>query len=630
MRTSFLLLFIAVLLLACGGQPRQSLPTEQVGQLPAERIQQLLAEASASPAPKQQQLQLRAGQLLLQEQQYDLVENILSSMEPARLSLKLFALHTELSSKLAIQRGRYEQARLLVDTPRLQENFDSLSQDRQLRLSLLRAEVYALLGSHIASAQQRIYINPLLSPDNQASNREAIWSSLMHVPQDEIRHYLNSSFTGEYQGWLLLALIAKENQGDLEQQVKQLVQWQQQWPDHPANLKLPGGLQLIKALAANQPKQVALLLPLTGKLAPFGKAIRDGFIAARYDTQSRGSHVPALKIYDTELHSDFIALYHQAIAEGAEMIVGPLEKQRLSLLFDQMILPVPTLGLNRIDNYGPPPHTLYQFGLAPQDEAIQIANIAFLDNHRKAFVIAPLGEWGDKVSTAFSERWHALGGTTIASSTYSGQKDYSSTIKQSLLLQDSENRAKRIQTLIGERIEFSPRRREDIDMVLLLASPQQARSLKPLLAYHYAGDLPVYGTSRLYTGYANPDRDRDLNGIRFTDMPWILQKPNRIHQQISQEISQSKAYQRMYALGVDSYQLHPRLQQLQSLPNSRVYGHTGTLKLNQHNEIEREMLLAKMINSKAKLIPIAEHTIDLNLATMDGSDDDTTGQQQPR
>ena len=623
MRTTFLFLLLSALLVACGGQPDKPAATEPTLSS-AERIQQLLNSAEDSLSPRKEQQQLQAASLLLAEGQRDLAEQILNSLQTDLLPLKQFADYAEISCELNIQRGNYEEARFILENPRLLEGIDTLAQDTQLKLSLLRAQVFALLGSHIASAQQRIYINPLLSPENQRSNREGIWNSLMYVSMADLKRYQVTSFGGEYQGWLALAVIAKENQGDLDQQVKQLDNWQLQWADHPANAELPGGLELIKALAANQPQQVALLLPLTGKLAPFGKAVRDGFIAALYETKQRGGKVPQLKIYNTENHADFIALYQQAVAEGAEMIVGPLEKQRLTLLFDQGSLPVPTLALNRIDNYGQAPEQLIQFGLAPQDEAQQIADIAFLENHRQAFVIAPVGEWGDKVSAAFSDRWQLLGGETTKRSLYSGQTDYSSSIKQSLLLQASDDRAKRIRQIIGEHIEFSPRRRKDIDMVFLLARPQQARSIKPLLAYHYAGDLPVYGTSRLYSGYEDTTKDRDINGVRFTDMPWVLNTPSPLHQQISAEIEQSKQYQRMYALGVDSYQLHPRLRQLQEMTNSRVYGHTGTLKLNDRNEIERQMLFAQIKRSKATVIPTAGQTVNLSLPTRDGMDDERT------
>ena len=617
MRTTFLLFSLSFILLSCGGQPSQP-KTESVPLTTAESIQQLLKQADSSISPQKEDLRLQAADLLLQEGQRDLVANIINNIQAESLPLKQFAMYTETRSRLSSQRGQYEEALLLLEAPRLQQNIDLLPQRNQLTLNLLQAEILARLGSHIASAQQRIYINPLLSEEDQRSNREAIWESLMYVPMADIKHYLSSSFRGEYQGWLQLAVIAKENQGDLDLQVSQLEEWQQQWPEHPANQQLPGGLELIQELAANRPQRVALLLPLTGKLAPFGKAVRDGFIAASYETAQRGGKVPSLSIYNTEDHEDFIALYQQAVAEGAQMVVGPLEKERLRLLFDEVALPVPTLGLNRIVDYGEPPAQLFQFALSPRDEALQIAEIARLENKSKVLIISPIGEWGDINSQYFSDYWQELGGSTVGRSQYSGQKDYSNTTKDALLIQESESRAKRIQNLVGEHIEFTPRRRQDIDMVFMLARPQEARSLKPLLAYHYAGDIPVYGTSRLYTGYEDRVKNRDLNGIRFTDMPWVLEKPSTLHQRIEQEIDQSKQYQRMYALGIDSFQLHPRLRQLAEMTNSRVYGQTGRLKLNAQRQIERQMLYAKISSGRTKIIPTASQSVNLKLSTKDG------------
>ena len=83
----------------------------------------------------------------------------------------------------------------------------------------------------------------------------------------------------------------------------------------------------------------------------------------------------------------------------------------------------------------------------------------------------------------------------------------------------------------------------------------------------------------------------------------------------------SKAYQRMYALGVDSYQLHPRLRQLEEINNSRVYGQTGTLKLNARFEIEREMLLAQIRSGKAQLVPTVDQSLSKQTAREGESND---------
>ena len=69
--------------------------------------------------------------------------------------------------------------------------------------------------------------------------------------------------------------------------------------------------------------------------------------------------------------------------------------------------------------------------------------------------------------------------------------------------------------------------------MFLAATPQQARQIKPTLAFQYAGDLPVYATSHLYTGTNNPTQDQDLNGIRFCETPWLLNPSDPTRQQVA-------------------------------------------------------------------------------------------------
>lgn len=601
------LLLLMLFLGACAGPTPTTIEPEKKTLPIAEQVQRLLNEAKTIASPQKEQNQLRAAKILLNEQQVRLAAQIIENVPRDPLPLSDLASYTDILSRIHIRLGKFEDALQVLDNKRLVKDFDSLSQRKQINISLLRAEVYALLGNHMASAQQRIFLAPLLNKEQQASSQKLIWRSLMYISNTDLTLYRDNAFSHEYRGWLELALIAKNQQSDLDKQLLQLEDWQKRWLNHPANKTLPGGLELIKELAANRPQRVALLLPLTGPLAPFGKAVRDGFIAAMYESRDGGGTVPKIKVYNTGETENIVAMYQTATTEGAELIVGPLEKHRVKQLFDTELL-VPTLALNRVDDYGPPPPQLYQFGLDPKDEAQQIATIAILENHKKALVIAPEGEWGERVSEAFTDRWQELGGKLVSKSIYSGQKDYSTSIKKSLLLDKSEQRAKRVAKLVDEHLEFSPRRREDIDMFFLLAHPQHARSIAPLLDYHYAGDIPIYGTSRLYAGYDDLQKDRDLNGIKFTDMPWILEKPTALHKTIEAENTTSKLYQRMYALGIDSFQLHARLRQLKEISSSRVFGETGSLKLNDKQQIERQTMLAKIKNSKAEIIPIVEQS----------------------
>lgn len=619
MKTTFFLLSLLILnliLVGCGSVAPSKPASSAQDQASVDDIQLLLARAEQSRSPLREQQLLRASELLLEQQQFELVEQVLAGIDTNELSPSSLASFLEIKIRLYVASSDYQSAKILVDSPDLQGVIDDLPLEQQLRLNQLRAKVFALVGSHLASAQQRIFIDPLLNPDQQTENREAIWRSLMFIPTAELETYASTGFSNEYRGWLELAIIAKNNQADLDEQLRLLEDWQQRRANHPAAVSLPGGLDIIKELAANKPRKIALMVPVTGKLAPFGKAIREGFIAAMYQSRSRNAQVPELKVYNSA-SADFINVYQQAVTDGAELIVGPLDKSRVRLLFDEDV-PVPTLALNRVDDYGQAPNNLYQFGLSPQDEAKQIAKIAALDNNQTAMIIAPKGEWGENVAATFATEWENLGGKIMDQRFFTGQVDYSIAIKDGLLIPDSETRSRRIQSLAGERIEYTPRRRQDIDMVFLLARPQQARSIKPLLAFHYASDIPVYATSRIYAGTPQPQLDRDINGIRFTDMPWVLQTQSPLRDLINNELSQTDQYQRMYALGIDSYQLHPRLKQLEVITQSRVYGETGNLKLNERREIEREMLLAKIRSGRPTVIPVADLTSTDNLEAKDG------------
>ena len=171
MRTTFLLLITSLVLLSCGGQPSKKPESQTLqGLSKAEQIQILLQQASESPAPDREEFQLKAAALLLEEQQLDLLDQIIQSIETQNLRLRQLAKYAFIVARVDIHRGNYAQALIVLESPRLINEVDNLSLKKQLRLNLLRAEVYALLGSHIASAQQRIYIAPLLDPSEQQSS----------------------------------------------------------------------------------------------------------------------------------------------------------------------------------------------------------------------------------------------------------------------------------------------------------------------------------------------------------------------------------------------------------------------------------------------------------------------------
>src|SRR5690606_4978343 len=108
----------------------------------------------------------------------------------------------------------------------------------------------------------------------------------------------------------------------------------------------------------------------------------------------QGRQLPEVRQYDT--NEDIIQAYQQAVAEGAELVIGPVEKEKVTELSLMPSLPVPILSLNYPDSAPIEPKGFYQFGLALEDEARQVARQAYSEGHRQAMVIIPEQEWSER------------------------------------------------------------------------------------------------------------------------------------------------------------------------------------------------------------------------------------------
>lgn len=565
-------------------------------------IEQLRSSANFSSTQERNEAVLESIDKALQEKNLSLASKLLQLIQHPINNNPLYAQYLLLATNYYLASGEFEAGLELLQHPEASSRIGKLEKLDQLAIGQAHSHLLARTGSHVASARKRIFLTPLLVEASDlaslARNEREIWQSLVQVDTDTLSQLEQQVVNEEFTAWIQLALIAKAGQGDLFDQLAMLNEWQQRWPEHPGGIRLPADLNLINELANNQPRAIAVLLPLSGKLASYGQSIRDGILAAAFEAKTKHSRMPQIKIYDTSTHVDIVEIYERAVANGAETIIGPLQKSKIGELLSMPSLPVPTLALNRLTSDIPPTENLYQFGLSPLDEAEEIAEIALLENHQTALVIAMAGPWADDIVQHFGSHWDSLGGKILDIGRYQSAKEYSKLIKNRLNVSRSEGRAKQLQSIIGRNIEFQPRQRKDIDMIFLLARPEQARTIKPLLAYHYGGDIPVYATSRTYSGHYAP-QDRDLTGIRFVDAPWVI-KSSKLKRAIESVQAKSRSNMRMLALGIDSFTIHPRLSQLKQISDSRFYGQTGVLKMNEQKQLIRDLQYAYFSKGKAK------------------------------
>lgn len=310
---------------------------------------------------------------------------------------------------------------------------------------------------------------------------------------------------------------------------------------------------------------LAVLLPQSGHFAGAAQVVRDGIVAAQEaDPQGRR---PQLRFYDSAAGS-VTALVQQAAAEGANMAIGPLQKENVEKLARSSSLPVRVLALNLAAGAGNPPANLYQFSLSPEDEAASVAQEAWDRGHRTALMLYPEGNWGNRMSRAFLQEWKAVGGQVAASQEFDPTAaDFAATVTN----------------LSG--------RATGADFVFLVATAQLARQIWPQIRHKVGAELPVYSTSHISSGRFDPEGDRALVGLNFVEIPWLVTSAS------GDAVSSKGLYgklPRLYAMGVDAYRLGSRLDWMSTNSQAQVQGKTGALSMDSQRRIHRELTLARI------------------------------------
>jgi outer membrane PBP1 activator LpoA protein len=346
---------------------------------------------------------------------------------------------------------------------------------------------------------------------------------------------------------------------------------------------------------------VALLLPLTGDYAALAALIRSGFEAALARMPEAGR--PALRVYDTGSQPVATALQN-AQADGAGFIVGPLLKQDAQTAYEQRPGSVPLLLLNTLPTSGFVGSQIYQYALAPEDEARQIAQQIIGSGRRNVLVFAPAGnsptDWGNRVVAAFIEELTRGGGVAIAQSRYDpSQPDLTAaliaSVKATLGIDEAGARRNRVAQVIGASVQFDAHPRPDIDAIFVAGlRPEDGRAdalrlINSQLRFNNAEDLPTYVT-REGVG-ADSKENRDLEGMRVLSMPWELDSIGPVADlrlaTEAQWVTQGQTRSRYFAFGYDAATLTIALRRGSTA--WPLAGLTGRMQLTPEGRIERSL-----------------------------------------
>ena len=480
----------------------------------------------------------------------------------------------------------------------------------RLRVEALRADAW-IQKQDPARAVQLMMQRETWIDDNRGieQNRKRLWQGLLVSNPLVLRTAADTTPDPTVRGWLAIGSLAASTGQQGVGWSNGVVRWREENSSHPA-MTIIGEMELPELLLLEYPRQIALLLPLSGRAASAGKAVQNGFLGAYFATAAGLDDRQSVRIYDVNAEGGANAAYAVAVADGAEFVVGPLLRNSVVQLANDILVPVPVLTLNYLPEDTLAPPGLYQFALAPEDEAASVAGRALGDGHKRAVALVPNNDWGRRLLTSFATEFEGLGGTLLDYRSFTpGMQDFSNEIENLMGLTGSVQRYRRMRANIGGTLQFDPRRRQDADMIFLASDAPTARLLKSQLKFHYSGELPVFSTSSVHSmdGRSNSD----LNGITFADTPWVIDpQPWIAHLpgQFAEYWPEQRRMARLHAMGYDAYNLIASLFAARGGAMVELDGATGRLFLDTSGRVHRRLSFAQFQGGEAVGLPGIEET----------------------
>jgi outer membrane PBP1 activator LpoA protein len=598
-RLAIITLF-AILATACGThQPNKNGSSSQVPKSAAQDIKNFLAQAATASPDKAAQLKLQAAKLMLLQQRFSDVANLLSNVNYTGLNTEQQFDFVLTKAKAAIGLNDGQSAISLLAT---------INTDDDISTALLKdkyatsANAYGLTNQLANEAVARVNESRYTTDNNELlDTNETIWQllSTLDLSQlNQIKAQKDDSYT--LRGWLALFIAFKETPNS-EKVVAN--EWQNRWGSHSAARFQPTALA---AYLSREPlintqynyQHVVVALPKSGKYAKGAATIMTGIKLAAKNTNNNLQ----VSYIDSAIHNSATAILAQAQLLNADAIIGPLDRDIVSQFAQMPALPLPILALNStvIGN-----SNLYQFSLSNDDEVRDAAHRAYKDGKRSMLALVPKGEQGQLAANIFTDTFSSLGGRVLTTAIYdTNEGNVTSAIAGMLQLNQARIRGlqRKVKTA---HLRSAIRRmtRKDADGIFLFANKRDAYQIGPSLLYFYADNLPLYSTSKIHSGKVNPTKDIDLNGMMFGDLPWVL-LPSSNKNTLARSVRNTDTrLGRLYAFGIDAFNLAPKLYTLATQPQSTLSGETGVLSISADNMVEKTLSWAKFSDGELVNLP---------------------------
>lgn len=230
---------------------------------------------------------------------------------------------------------------------------------------------------------------------------------------------------------------------------------------------------------------------------------------------------------------------------------------------------------------------LTKFKIDRKEDYYNLLNYARKEGNKDSIII---DDKRTKDKDLLSQIWKVLNGNVVRYST-SEDKQNEKLLSNLLLIENSKSRTRKLSRILSVPLEVTPRRRLDIDSLILSVSISKARSLKPALEYNFGESLSVYLLSDWRNDEYYSNKEMDLEGITLIDMPWMLSNYSIINGNKEHKRS------RDFAVGYDVYELIILLNNPMTRRNFTYKGMSGEISLSQGKLIRKSL---KVVLEKGK------------------------------
>lgn len=531
--------------------------------------------------------QLLAARILLTENKMRQAEVLLASLQD--LDNDQLVDQNLIQAQIYANKRENTQATTLLQTIQLNQ----LSLSQKARYYIAQSKIANNQNNLTDAVKSLIFADQVINDtERKQQNINHIWALLRSGSATSLKNIAAEPGDVALNGLLSLINTYNANISQPEHLRNAIQNWKNAYPNHSAAYLLPSEIQNALNYQQSTINNIALLLPISGNAQLIGETIKLGF------DEARGKSAVQVTTYDT-ITTPINDILDQAKASGAQAVVGPLIKNKVDELLYSDISGLHVLTLNSTQNTHLIPNMCY-YGLSPEAEARSAANRIWDDGIRTPLVIVPQNDLGQRTAAAFNLRWQQLAATDATTQFYSSSDDMLVALQSGLGNIQSEQHN---EATSGSSVQTNGYTREDVQALYIIADSTGLLDIKNSINNSpYAHSLQVYASSRSHSPNNGPDYRLTMEGLKFSDIPFLSDNQNSQYSQVSNATGGDFSMMRLYAMGADAWLLINKFNELRQIPGYSINGLTGKLSAGNNCNIDREMTWFEYQNGQVRVL----------------------------